>query len=279
MGTRLAEMGYDLQPPLWSASVLEKATQAVFEVHWENISAGARIITTNTFRTTPYTFHRLGLRGVEAHHRARILSMRAIHMAHQAVQRAAVPVQVAASITDLEDCYRPQDYPGNVAARPWHDAQLDILDHPWVDLFLLETMNSRRETLLLAELALDRSKPVWVSFVLNEKGEILRGDDLVATARRLEQMGVAAIGINCSPLEVTMKALARLREAVNLPIMVYPNLGYSERDSGLIEQVVEPEQFADWAMKAAETGADIIGACCGSRAEHIAAVQHACHPA
>ncbi len=271
MGSRLADLGHELEAPLWSASILHSDPDAVARVHRENIDAGAQVITTNTFRTTPYAFHQAGFNGVEAHAKARALTLLALRIAWKTVKESGQDVQIAAGIAPLADCYKPKDYPGNISARPWHDAQMDNLDHQATDIFLIETMNSAREARLLTELALGRQKPVWVSFILNGNGNILNGDDLISTAIELERAGVSAIGANCSSLRACNIAVKALREAVDLPILVYPNLGYSERESGDIKNRMSPEEFAEWTIKAEELGASIIGACCGSSHEHLLA--------
>ncbi len=272
MGTRLAQQGFDLGTPLWSATVLETNPEAITRIHREDIQAGARIITTNTFRTTPYAFHNAGFNGVEAHNRARALTLLAIRLAWKTVKESGEEVKIAGSIAPLADCYTPSAYPGNISARPWHDAQLDNLDHQATDIILAETMNSAREARLLAELGMKREKPVWISFMLNAEGQILNGDDLTHTAILLEKMGVEAIGVNCCTPDQAEAGIRKLREAVDLPILAYPNLGSTEPTSGVIDEVISPDDFLEWTQRATEAGASILGACCGSDHRHIEAV-------
>ena len=187
MGTRLEEMGHKLSEPLWSATVLQSKPEDITQIHKENIEAGAQVITTNTFRTTPFALHKAGLSGVDAHTRARALTLLAIRLAWKTVKESGKDIKIAAAIAPLADTWKPQEFPGNIISRPWHDAQLDNLSHHSTDILLLETMNSAREAKGLTELALRYEKPVWVSFVLNGEGEIYNGDDLVVTAKFLEK--------------------------------------------------------------------------------------------
>jgi len=272
MGTRLLELGHTLEAPFWSAAVLDDDPEAVAAVHCENIEAGAHVLTTNTFRTTPYVFHEAGFNGVEAHNRARALTLLAIRLAWKCIKESGQELRIAGSIAPLADCYKPEDYPGNIIARPWHDAQLDNLDHQATDILLLETMNSAREARLLVELALRREKEIWVSFVLNEEAQIFNGDDLISTAIDLERLGIDAIGVNCSSPDLSLKALGKLREAVDLPLVVYPNLGKSSRTDGELKTSLTPKQFVEWTETATQAGAQIIGACCGSNHTHIEAL-------
>lgn len=271
MGTRLEEMGHKLTEPLWSATVLQSDPDAIVKIHKENIEAGAQVITTNTFRTTPYALHKAGLSGVDAHTRARALTLLAIRLAWKTVKESGKDIKIAAAIAPLADCWRPEDFPGNIISRPWHDAQLDNLAHGSTDILLLETMNSAREAKGLTELALRYEKPVWVSFVLNGEGEIYNGDDLVSTAVFLEKRGVSAIGVNCSDLNSSRIALTNLREAVSIPLLTYPNVGHSETSKKKPPKI-SPEDFVSWANEVKELGVEFIGACCGSDHTHIKAL-------
>ncbi|MCF7808245.1 MAG: homocysteine S-methyltransferase family protein [Candidatus Marinimicrobia bacterium] len=271
MGTRLEEMGHKLTEPLWSATVLQSNPEDIVKIHRENIEAGAQVITTNTFRTTPYALHKAGLSGVDAHTRARALTLLAIRLAWKTVKESGKDVKIAASIAPLADSWRPEEFPGNIISRPWHDAQLDNLAHHSTDMLLLETMNSAREAKGLTELALRYEKPVWVSFALNKEGEIYNGDDLVKTAVFLEKRGVSAIGVNCSDLKSSQVALTNLKEAVSIPLLVYPNVEHTVKGKKNPGRV-SPEDFVSWANEVKELGVEFIGACCGSDYTHIKAL-------
>lgn len=272
MGTRLEEMGHKLTAPLWSATILQSHPDDIVKIHKENIEAGAQVITTNTFRTTPFALHQAGLSGVDAHTRARALTLLAIRLAWKTVKECGIDVKIAAAIAPLADSLRPQDFPGNIISRPWHDAQLDNLAHHSTDMLLLETMNSAREAKGLTELALRYEKPVWVSFALNDAGQILNGDDLVATAKFLEKKGVAAIGVNCSNLAASNIAIHALKGAVDIPLLAYPNIELTRNEKTHKTTKVTPEAFVEWAKEVKDLGVEFIGACCGSDHTHIKAL-------
>lgn len=270
MGTRLEELGRKLSAPLWSASVLQSNPDDVVQIHKENIDAGAQVIITNTFRTTPFALHKAGLSGVDAHTRARALTLLAIRLAWKTVKESGKDVKIAAAIAPLADSWHPEEFPGNIISRPWHDAQLDNLSHHSTDILLLETMNSAREAKGLTDLALRYDKPVWVSFTLDEKGQIFNGDDLVSTAKYLEKKGVSAIGVNCADLEPSRMALTALRGAVSIPLLAYPNLEGPEK--GQQKNKISPEKFVEWVDSIKELDVEFIGACCGSNYHHIKAL-------
>ena len=274
MGSRLKEMGHKLTAPLWSATVLQSSPEDITQIHKENIEAGAQVITTNTFRTTPYALQQAGLSGVDAHTRARALTLLAIRLAWKSVKESGKDIKIAASIGPLADCWTPQEFPGNIISRPWHDAQLDNLSHHTTDILLLETMNSGREAKGLTELALRYEKPVWVSFALNEEGNIYNGDDIVAIAKFLEKKGVSAIGVNCSNLEVSKMALSKLREAVSVPLLAYPNVELEQAEGKKKKKTpkVKLKDFVAWSEEVKALGVEFIGGCCGSDHTYIKAL-------
>ena len=163
-GTELNRRGVDTGLPLWSANALmnDRDTFTLQQIHEDYLRAGADIITTNTFRT---------------HHRALVPSgnaQRALELTRRAVATAraaltTVPAEtsrfVAGSISTLEDCYRPDLVPSDDALRAEHSERVHHLLECGVDLFLIETINTIREAVIIAKLATITGTPVVVSFV------------------------------------------------------------------------------------------------------------------
>ena len=105
MGTELIRKGVDLPLPLWSAEANLTHPDIVVNIQRDYVAAGADILTTNTFRTTTYTYRKAGYSKEKAKARARDSLMSAVDLARQAAGEA---VNVAGSITALEDCYTPE---------------------------------------------------------------------------------------------------------------------------------------------------------------------------
>ncbi len=269
MGTRLEEMGLTFTEPLWTAKAVESHIDKVMAIHKENIDAGAQIITTASTRTTPFAYHKAGYSGVESHTLARNFTTKTIRAAQKSIKDSGKDVKIAGCITTLGECLKPEEYPGGIFGRPWHDAQLDVLDDKNVDVILAESINGFREAKLITDLALKRTKPIWLCFLLKDEATIWNGDDLVTSAVKLEKIGVSAVGVNCTTTQASLKAIKLLKAAVSIPIIVLPNLGKSTVKSKKMGAIMPPDQFAEWTKKAVKAGATIIGACGGSNAEHI----------
>ena len=84
-------------------------------------------------------------------------------------------------------------------------------------------------------------------------------------------MGVGALLINCLPVDHVPGMLPWLRDFTDLPLGVYPNLGYLAGDRWRFDERIGPEEYAALALEWREEGAQIIGGCCGTTPEHIAA--------
>jgi release factor glutamine methyltransferase len=101
------------------------------------------------------------------------------------------------------------------------------------------------------------------------------GDAFGRAARRFEEMGVGALAINCIPPDHVGGMLSWLRDFTDLPLGVYPNLGYLSAAGWREEPGVEGKEYAELALSWRDEGAQIIGGCCGVRPEHLRAARTA----
>lgn len=149
-----------------------------------------------------------------------------------------------------------------------------ILDEAGVDLFVVETMMSLQEcraaVLAIKEVS---DKPVMVTLTYNEDGRTLYGTPPEAAVVVLQSLGVDVIGINCStgPMEM-VEPVKTMAEYATVPILAKPNAGLPELVDGETVYRMTPEEFAEAGAALVEAGAAIVGGCCGTTPEHIAAL-------
>jgi homocysteine S-methyltransferase len=138
-----------------------------------------------------------------------------------------------------------------------------------VDLILIETINTIREAVVMAKLAVAVSIPVVVSFVCNREGRILSGETLTEAANKLLSLGVSVIGVNCGPTADLVKPLAELRQAcgADFPLIAYGNIGYADEKVGWVNTDSENPQA--YCNHASQWQVKIVGGCCGTTPEHI----------
>lgn len=152
--------------------------------------------------------------------------------------------------------------------------QASILDKAGADLFVVETMMSLQEcraaVLAIKEVS---DKPVMVTLTYNEDGRTLYGTPPEAAVVVLQSLGVDVIGINCStgPMEM-IEPVKIMAEYAAIPILAKPNAGLPELLDGETVYRMTPEEFAEAGAALVEAGAALVGGCCGTTPEHIAAL-------
>lgn len=151
------------------------------------------------------------------------------------------------------------------------------LEQAGVDLFVIETMmtlSDARAAVLAVRSVSD--KPIFVTFTCDENGRSLSGTDITAALTALQGMGIDAFGLNCSagPAEM-LPQIKRLREFSRVPLIVKPNAGMPEIQGGKTVYNCPPEQFVELVPEFLASGVAIFGGCCGTTAEHIAALSKA----
>ena len=267
-GTELNRRGVDTGLPLWSANALmnDRDAKILQQIHEDYLRAGADIITTNTFRT-----HRRALAPSGNANRALELTRRAVDIARAATAsvKSDSPKFVAGSISTLEDCYRPDLVPPDNELRTEHSERIHHLIECDVDFILIETVNTIREAVIMASLAMVKGMPVVVSFVCNSEGKILSGETLTEAANQLLPLGISAIGVNCGPTSNLAKPLAELQTACgrDFPLIAYGNIGYADEEVGWVNTDAEnPKTYCEHAIR---WPVKIVGGCCGTTPEHI----------
>jgi S-methylmethionine-dependent homocysteine/selenocysteine methylase len=278
MGTELARRGVRTPLPLWSAQALLDAPDVVRAIHEDYLRAGADVITTDTFRTTPRTMRRAGRKEGEA---ARLTRL-AVDLARQA--RSSVvrgrEVWIAGAMAPLEDCYQPELAPEFDVAAVEHEAQAKGLAAAGVDLVLVETMNSITEAVVATRAAVATGLPVFVSFLARSEHEIWSGEGLDDAVRAVDDFHPDAILVNCVPAEMAERCLETMARQTRTPIGCYPNAGEPDFQKGTWRHDDErsPEWFAAQAMTWVRRGAMVVGGCCGTGPDHIRALRETVPP-
>ena len=153
--------------------------------------------------------------------------------------------------------------------------QAAALEKAGVDLFVIETMMTLAEAraAVLAVRSVSR-KPIFVTFTCDAKGRTLSGSDVVAVLQIMQGMEIDAFGLNCSvgPGEMVTQ-LRRLYEHARVPLIAKPNAGIPEIRGDETVYNCPPKQFTAHLQEMAEAGVRIFGGCCGTTAEHIAALK------
>lgn len=275
VATELQKLGArPAEGDLWGSAALYKAPRAVYEVHRRYAEAGCDVISTDTWSLLSST--ELSTRTGDVTHWMDV-ARSAVRLAREAVVDAGRDCAVAYAMSDDLMDGDPEETVA-LLRRVWDDEPPDLV--------LLETLTLVREPLTFDVVALlvESGLPVWLSFrrcrhgvcgVYGEHWGPPEGDLFGRAARRFEELGVRALSINCLPVDHVPGMLSWLRDFTDLPLGVYPNLGRLAGPSWRFDDDVTPERYAELALEWREEGAAIVGGCCGTGPEHLAAAARA----
>jgi len=244
--------------------------ELVTEVHRDYINAGADIIETNTyganiFKLTPH--------GLES--KVYEINLRGAQLAKAA---AKDDVLVAGAVGPLGVQIEPLGKLSFDEAKDIFKEQVKGLIDGGVDLIILETFALVKEMIqaIRAVRELNTDIPIVAQVTINESGTLLSGAPLERFIEKLKDYPVDVIGLNCSVgPKAMLDALETLRGLTNIPISVQPNAGLPQSISGRNIYMTSPEYMAEYAKRFIQTGAAVIGGCCGTNPTHIRAMRKA----
>jgi methionine synthase I (cobalamin-dependent)/5,10-methylenetetrahydrofolate reductase len=269
MGTLLYRRGTPQRASL-DELVLSRP-EVVSAVHREYIAAGADVIETDTFTASRRHLAPLGLAD-----RTAAINRRAAQLAREAREVAGVDVLVAGSIGPLSSPLHGPAHASAEEAAASVTEQLESLLEGGIDLVQLETASDLEHLLASVEAARRLSDlPVVASLTFGEDLHVADGTDPVAAVTALRAAGVDVIGVNCgSGPSAAIDALGQMAHvAGGTPLLIMPNAGLSGRVSGQFVWAAEPTYFANEVPAFLASGARLIGGCCGTTPEHIAAMR------
>jgi methionine synthase I (cobalamin-dependent) len=268
MGTELQRAG--LQAGEDAAAWILLHPERVKQVHQGYRAVGAEVLLTNTF-----TINAASL--LETLDRAGRLPVDMLAVWRKAFQLLGTGGTPPYRLADLGPIA------GRIAEREF-DGLTTMYSTPGLyeaaDALLLETCSSPRVRLALRRIGnrLDRPLLLSLTYRRDESGRLttFSGHAPEWFARRARDWGVAALGVNCGRdigLEETIEIVRRYRQATDLPLFARPNAGTPRRVGNRWFYPLTPQQFAVRLPELLEAGVTMVGGCCGTTPEHIAALR------
>ncbi len=271
MGTMLQNVGLDDggAPELWN---VERAAdvEAILEAY---AVAGAQYLTTNTFGGTAA---RLQLHGLAD--RAEELSRAGAALARRVADRHGA--LVAGDVGPTGEILFPLGTLEADDAQAQFETQIRGLVAGGADFILIETMSALEEVgaAVRAAQAAARALPIAVTMSFDTNLRTMMGVRPADAVVQIAALGATIVGANCGrgPDEMTqiMGQMAAARP-VGVFLMAQSNAGLPKPVGDTFRYDGTPEVMAAWASEMNALGIDVIGACCGSTAEHVAAMRDA----
>jgi 5-methyltetrahydrofolate--homocysteine methyltransferase len=264
-GTNYQNMGMEagVAPEEW---VID-APDRVRELHRRFADAGSDLVLTCSFGATALRLADGPLAGRMAE-----VNIRAAELAREAVGVARL---VAGSMGPTGQLAEPYGLLTREACVEAYAEQSQALVEGGVDLLVLETFFALEEALWAIEGVQGVTDiPLVVSFSFDQGTRTMMGLSPTDVVAAIEPLGVAAVGANCGrSLEDTDALVAEFRgTASQLPLWVKPNAGVPRVVGDAVVYEADPEMLAEHVHDYAEHGARIVGGCCGSTPDHIAAI-------
>jgi homocysteine S-methyltransferase len=273
IGTMLYAKGVSLDSNFEHLNLVRPALVA--ELAREYVAAGAQIIETNTFGANYTRLAAIGLG-----HKVAEINLAGARIAREAAGGTALVAGSVGPLVAIKGEERELDT-GQI-----EDAfrlQCRSLAEGGVDFLLLETFSSLQQLKLAVKVARETGLPVSASLAFLEGGRSGDGSSVESFCAAMDMAGADMVGANCGagPLEL-LKVIKRLSALTDKPISAYANSGFPEYLDGRYIYRATPDYFAAMALEMVAAGANLVGGCCGTTPDHIAALVRSisgCRPA
>ncbi len=267
-GTNYQDMG--IAPGVAPEEWVFDAPDNVRELHRRFADAGSDLVLTCTFGATAPRLADGPLAG-----RARELNMRAAELAREAVGDDRL---VAGSLGPTGQLVEPYGLLSRELCVEAYAEQAQALADGGVDLLVLETFFALEEAVWAVEgVQSVTDLPLVASFSFDQGTHTMMGASPADVVAAVVPLGVTAIGANCGrSLDDTDAIVTQFVDAApGLPLWVKPNAGVPKIVGDAVVYEAGPEMLAEHVRAYVDKGASIVGGCCGSTPEHVAAIARA----
>jgi homocysteine S-methyltransferase len=265
MGTLLLDDGVPIGRCFEELCVSEP--ERIGKIHKAYITAGARVIKTNTFGANAVRLERFGMEG-----RVSEINRAAVAVAKGAARNK--DVCIAGSVGPLGITSEAATTRGIDLAQCFRE-QITSLLEAGVDAIFFETFTEINEIeIALREKHTVSDVPEMCSFACKPDGRLRCGTLLIDAFGRLRDLGAKMMGVNCmnDPGEMAM-LLEHL--PADYRLAVYPAAGSPQLRNGRLHYEVTPPPFAATMRDIVANGVRLVGGCCGTTPAHIAALEKA----
>ena len=238
-------------------------------IHEEYVEAGAEILETNTFGANPVKLSAFGLEG-----RTEEINETAVRLARAAAGSRAY---VTGAVGPLGIRIEPWGPTALEEAVELFQRQIRGLLEGGADGFVLETFSDLHELQCAVRAVRELTDlPVIAQMTVGQDGTTSYGTTAAAIAPELAELDVQIVGLNCSVgPAVMLDALEEMAATTDRPLAAQPNAGLPRTVGDRKIYLASPEYMGQYARRMIEVGARLVGGCCGTTPEHIAALRDA----
>ncbi len=271
-GTNLQKIG--LPPGSAAEAWVLKQPESILALSRSFIDAGSDIILTCTFGAT-----RIRLESANLRDQFEEVNRKAVEISRAAVGDSQV--LVGGSIGPTGHMLAPLGTLSVEEAEENFTQQASILVDSGVDLIVIETQFDIGEATaaIRGVRSVDASIPLVCSFSFDRGARTMMGTTPANMVDVIGSMDVDMLGINCGrSLNENLDALIQLNQVSQKPIWFKPNAGLPEvGDDGSPTYSISPEEMGALVPVWMESGARVIGGCCGTSPEHLEQIAKIVH--
>jgi methionine synthase I (cobalamin-dependent)/5,10-methylenetetrahydrofolate reductase len=271
MGTQLYNKGVFINQCYDELNL--RAPDLVRDVHKAYRKAGAEVLETNTFGANRIKLAQYGLQGQVAE-----INRAAAKIAREVAEDDLL---VAGAVGPLGIRLEPFGPTSLDEARAAFREQLQALKDGGCDVFILETFADVHEIeqAIRAAHEVDSTIPVIAQMTIGADCHTPYGVTVEDLAQSLDAFGADVIGLNCSVgPQIILDAIEKIVPVSRRKLSAQPNAGMPRDVSGRSMYMASPEYMATYAHHLVQAGAKIVGGCCGTTPEHIAAMVEGVRP-
>jgi 5-methyltetrahydrofolate--homocysteine methyltransferase len=270
-GTNLFSMGLQTGNPPEPWNLIH--TDRIRSLHQGFVDAGSDLFLTNSFGGTSF---RLKLHNFEK--QVFELNKAAAKIAREVADNADRLVVVAGSMGPTGEMIHPHGEMTSAQALSAFKEQAEGLVEGGVDVLWLETMYAIEELEAAVDAVKDFGLPVCATMSFDTAGKTMMGFTPANLANRAGELGLVGFGANCgvgaSDLLATITDISRNTEK-GTTVIAKANCGIPEYQDGAIVYTGTETVMADYVHLALNSGARIVGGCCGTSFSHVAAMRKA----
>ncbi len=233
------------------------------------VNSGSQILYAPTFQAQPMALEKVGLAEKTEKINAQLVSL---------TRSVSQNILVAGDITTLASFADSRDPANFDTLVENYRRQIRGLIDGGADLLVAETLIYPEDAeVILTAAELEQAGAVMYSFAMMNDGFLFCNTDAGPVLQNLEHAGAAAVGFNCVAGDMMSPYLVRtLRRYVRGPLLCKPNAGVPViREGGVPEYSMQPSEFAQILVQCRQNGATLLGGCCGTDPNFIAAARAA----
>ena len=265
IGSLLQMSNENIHSSLWSSYLNITDPERVINLHKEYFTAGADIITTNTFRTNPIAFDKVNLKISNSE-----FVRRSVELAKIACE-GNENIFIAASNPPAEDSYQTERKLSYKQIETNHKAHIDMLWDSDCDFILNETQSHFDEIKIICHHCSENSIPFIISILITPELKIMSGEDVAEVFSFIKDHSPIAMGINCVYPKTFNLLISNY--SFNYKWGYYLNCGSGSYNDLEIREGISPNEYGKIVKESYKLNPFFVGSCCGSTPLHTKAIK------